>query len=94
MKEITPDPKKLKIEPLYRSFFDRYRVYTAETRTILTCHMNLNKKDMLEALSVDFIIINNHHYKVPERQILEYLLNREFGEVSFEFERIDNQTKQ
>jgi hypothetical protein len=58
------------------------------TRTIMTCSIRLDKKSMLEALMHEQIFINGKYYKVPERTLLECLLNKRFGETRLDLEEV------
>ena len=58
------------------------------TRTILTCNVRLDKKTMLNALQSDAVCINGEHFKVPEHTLLECLINRCYGEIRLELEKI------
>ena len=60
----------------------------AKTRTIMTCCVRLDKKSMLEVLMHEQIFINGKFYKVPERTLLECLLNKRFGETRLDLEEV------
>lgn len=59
-----------------------------KTRTILTCYVSLDKKTMLNASQSDNISINGEYFKVPEHTLLECLINRRYGEIRLELEKI------
>jgi len=60
----------------------------AKTRIIMTCYLRLDKKSMLETLMHEKIFINGKYYKVPERTLLECLLNKRFGETRLDLEQV------
>jgi|TARA_R110000851_G_scaffold138587_1_gene275283 hypothetical protein len=59
-----------------------------ETKTIMTCGLRLDKKAMLNALLSDSIYINGEYFKVPERALLECLIDKRYGEIKLELEKI------
>ena len=59
-----------------------------KTLSIMTCYVRLDKKSMLEALMHEQIFINGKYYKVPERTLLECLLNKRFGETRLDLEEV------
>ena len=59
-----------------------------KTRTIMTCYVRLDKKSILNALGAEQIFINGKYYKVPERTLLECLLNKCFGEIMLDLEEV------
>ncbi len=59
-----------------------------ETKTILSGWFFLNKKDMLRALCSDYIIIKGLKYKVPEKDLLYCVSNKQFGKTYLELEQI------
>jgi hypothetical protein len=60
-----------------------------KTRTIMTCYVRLDKKSMLESLMHEQIFINGKYYKVPERILLECLINNKFGEIKLDLEEVE-----
>ena len=58
------------------------------TRTIVTCSIRLDKKTMLNALQSDGICMNGEFFKVPEHTLLECLINKRYGEIRLELEKI------
>lgn len=58
------------------------------TRTILTCHLRLDKNTMLNTLQSDSICINGEYFKVPEQTLLECLINMRYGGTRLELEKI------
>jgi hypothetical protein len=54
----------------------------------MTCYVRLDKKSMLESLMYEQIFINGKYYKVPERTLLECLLNKRFGETRLDLEEV------
>ena len=58
------------------------------TKTILYCTLKLSKKEMIQALSHEAIFINDKYYKVPEKSLLHYLTNKQFGDTYLELELI------
>jgi hypothetical protein len=60
----------------------------AKLKTILTCHVRLDKKSMLEALSSEAVFINGKYYKVPEEELLDCLINKRFGQTKLNLEQI------
>ena len=62
-----------------------------KTRTILSCSIRLDKKTMLNVLQSDSIFINGDCYKVPEHILLECLINKKYGEIKLDLEKIDNE---
>jgi hypothetical protein len=59
-----------------------------KTRIIMTCYLRLDKKSMLEMLMHEKIFINGKYYKVPERTLLQCLLNKRFGETRLDLEQV------
>ena len=59
-----------------------------KTRIIMTCYVRLDKKTILEALMHEKIFINGKFYKVPEKILLECILNRRFGSIKLDLEEI------
>jgi hypothetical protein len=61
-----------------------------KTRTILTCVIRLDKKTMLNVLQSSGIYINGDYYKVPEHTLLECLINKKYGPIKLDLEKLDN----
>ena len=59
-----------------------------KTKTILTYCVRLDKKTMLNTLQSDGICINGEYFKVPEHTLLEHLINKNYGEINIELEKI------
>lgn len=62
---------------------------SGETRTILSCGIRLDKKTMLEILAHDHVSVNGVLYKVPERVLLDCLINKRFGSIKLELEQVE-----
>ena len=60
-----------------------------KTITILTCYVRLDKKSILEALMHEQIFINGKYYKMPERMLLECLINKRFGQTKLDLEEVN-----
>jgi hypothetical protein len=59
-----------------------------ELKTICTVTVRLDKNTMIILLQQDYIFIQGNYYKVPERFLLQCLLNKTFGETKLELEKI------
>lgn len=59
-----------------------------EKRIIMSIVVRLDKKTMIDILGSDKVFINGMYFKVPENQILNLLLNRQYGETKLELEQI------
>lgn len=59
-----------------------------ETRTIMTCTLRLDKETMINALRCDGIHINGEYFKVPERALLDCLIEKRYGETRLSLEKI------
>ena len=57
-------------------------------KAIVIYHVGLDKKAMVDALQSDSICINGEYFKVPERALLECLINRRYGDTRLELEKI------
>jgi len=57
-------------------------------KTILTCYVRLDKKSMLKVLQSDSVFINGEFFKVPETTLLECLIQKRFGEIKLDLEKI------
>jgi hypothetical protein len=53
-------------------------------KTILTAVFYLKKKDMLEALSHELLLVNGKYYKVPKKELLECLMDEIEGSIELE----------
>ena len=62
--------------------------YEPKYKKTLTCTLRLDKKSMIEALQVEAIIINGRLYKVPEKQLLQFLVDKRYGSVKIEFDEL------
>ena len=58
------------------------------TSTILTCYFRLDKKTMLNVLQSNSIYIKGEYFKVPEKALLQCLINNRYGETKLELEKI------
>lgn len=65
-----------------------YKETKAKTRIVMTCSIRLDKKTMLSALQSDSICINGEYFEVPERALLECLIEKRYGEIRLDLERI------
>jgi len=59
-----------------------------EIKTICTVRVRLDKNSMINMLQHKSIEIQGNYYKVPERFLLQCLLNKTFGETKLELEQI------
>jgi hypothetical protein len=59
------------------------------TRVIVEVTLRLDKKSILIALISEAILINGNLFKIPEKQLLELLINKNYGETVLRLERIE-----
>ncbi|MFI1771000.1 hypothetical protein [Thalassobellus citreus] len=59
------------------------------TKTIVSYSIRMGYKTILKALGSDCIVINGDRFKVPEKQLIDCLVNKEYGCIRLDLEKID-----
>jgi hypothetical protein len=59
-----------------------------EIKKLLSGYFKLEKKTMIQMLSCEKILVNNKYYKVPEQQLLNLLINGQYGETKLDLVEI------
>lgn len=55
-----------------------------ENRKVLKASFSLERNEMLEILKNDYVKVLDKVFIVPDKQILEYLINKKEGEIELE----------
>jgi len=63
------------------------------TKTIMKAMFNLTRKDLINSLHYDFILIYGKYYYTPESQILNILKNRMEGAIELELTQYETKDK-